>query len=109
MHNGQAALKTRDSKGRYGTWWGASLQDLEKGPLQSPQSVMPDGAVDYQNDLNAAGHWNEEQKMHAMKPGGVHAADLNDRGRGRTVETQSGGVAVTRAMWEFLRNFEEEK
>jgi hypothetical protein len=33
--------------------------------------------------------------------------DLNDRGRGRTVETQSGGVAVVRAMWEFLKNSEE--
>ena len=29
--------------------------------------------------------------------------DLNDRGRGRTVETQSGGLAVLRAMWEFSR------
>lgn len=28
--------------------------------------------------------------------------DLNDRGRGRTVETQAGGVAVLRAMWEFV-------
>ena len=29
-------------------------------------------------------------------------SDLNDRGRGRTVETQSGGVAVLRAWWELL-------
>jgi len=32
-------------------------------------------------------------------------ADLNDRGRGRTVETQAGGVAVLRAMWEFVRMY----
>lgn len=29
--------------------------------------------------------------------------DLNDRGRGRTLETQMGGVAVVRAWWEFHR------
>ena len=34
--------------------------------------------------------------------------DLNDRGRGRTVETQSGGLAVLRAMWEFNRLVEGE-
>lgn len=28
--------------------------------------------------------------------------DLNGRGRGRTVETQGGGVAVLRAMWELV-------
>ncbi|KAF1831403.1 Six-hairpin glycosidase [Decorospora gaudefroyi] len=29
--------------------------------------------------------------------------DVNNRGRGRTVETQGSGLAVVRAMWEFLR------
>jgi hypothetical protein len=29
--------------------------------------------------------------------------DFNDRGRGRTVETQGGGVAVLRALWEISR------
>jgi hypothetical protein len=32
--------------------------------------------------------------------------DLNDRGRGRSVETQGSGLAVVRAMWEFLRRME---
>lgn len=32
---------------------------------------------------------------------GVEEADLNDRGRGRTVETQAGGLAVLRAYWEI--------
>lgn len=31
--------------------------------------------------------------------------DFNDRGRGRTVETQSGGLAVVRAMWEIVQMF----
>jgi hypothetical protein len=29
--------------------------------------------------------------------------DANDRGRGRTVETQGVGLAVVKAMYEFLR------
>ena len=33
-------------------------------------------------------------------------SDLNDRGRGRTIETQGSGLAVVRAMWEFLRRAE---
>jgi hypothetical protein len=28
--------------------------------------------------------------------------DLNDRGRGRTIETQGGGISVLRAMWEIV-------
>merc|ERR1711939_658691 len=28
--------------------------------------------------------------------------DLNDRGRGRTVETQGGGIMVLRALWELV-------
>lgn len=27
--------------------------------------------------------------------------DYNDRGRGRTVETQSGGIAVLRALYQW--------
>jgi hypothetical protein len=36
-----------------------------------------------------------------------NTADLNDRGRGRTVETQGGGVAVLRAMWEFVHMYSD--
>lgn len=33
--------------------------------------------------------------------------DTNDKGRGRTVETQGGGVAVVRALWEFVNMYRE--
>jgi hypothetical protein len=33
--------------------------------------------------------------------GGSHGGDRNDRGRGRTLETQGSGVAVLAAWWEF--------
>ncbi|KAG6033273.1 hypothetical protein E4U41_006956 [Claviceps citrina] len=35
--------------------------------------------------------------------GGGNASDANDRGRGRTVETQAGGLALLRAYWELSR------
>jgi hypothetical protein len=37
----------------------------------------------------------------------VGVRDVNDRGRGRTVETQSSGLAVVRAMWLFVKWAEE--
>jgi hypothetical protein len=33
---------------------------------------------------------------------GFGTRDLNDRGRGRTVETQGGGISVLRALWEIV-------
>lgn len=38
---------------------------------------------------------------------GVGKRDINDRGRGRTVETQSGGVAVLRALWRMVESQRE--
>lgn len=116
MHNGNAALKTKDRKGRFGGWWGASLlDDGDSSPKNwrrkagVAESILPKGAVDYRNspdgvvgDVDREGN----TKFRAMP---VHTnGDLNDRGRGRTVETQGGGVAVTRAMWEFLKNYESD-
>ena len=34
----------------------------------------------------------------------VRLRDINDRGRGRTVETQSGGLAVLRAVWRLVES-----
>lgn len=30
--------------------------------------------------------------------------DWNDRGRGRTIETQSGGIAVLKTLWQLMNN-----
>jgi hypothetical protein len=113
IHNGHAALRNRDSKGRFGTWWGANLlkhhaaSSSSKAPLVV---VLPRGARDHRNDPKHAtslrsneGGFSEGVPDLLM----MLTRDLNDRGRGRTVETQSGGVAVVRAMWEFLKNSEE--
>lgn len=107
LHNGQAALKTKDARGRFGGWWGASLarNTLLESKGKSPGERLPRGALDYRNGISDAEYWGGEQpgtKFHATM------SDPNERGRGRTIETQGGGVAVTRAMWEFLRIFEDE-
>jgi hypothetical protein len=112
LHNGNAALGTRDEKGRFGTWWGASLLDEDAKELlmkRGPSASLPEGGVDYRNSPYDFDDEAEELQslVQERSSGGVHIrGDLNDRGRGRTVETQGGGVAITRAMWEFLRNYE---
>lgn len=106
VHNAQAALATRDAQGRFGMWWGAGQ---DSSAAVDASALLPERALDYRNDPELLG----------MPEGGVDhpvlsqrsersRSDPNDRGRGRTVETQGGGVAVVRAMWEFLRRYEDD-
>ena len=83
-------------------------------PPSGPVPVLPPGGIDYQNHhlllpthlaqsappppsifprlpVNEDSEWKGRRKHQ----------DVNDRGRGRTVETQSGGVAVFRALWQW--------
>lgn len=122
-HNAVEAMKTRDEKGRFGMWWG-----VEAG-TDAEQPLVPKGAVDYRNcelDEESWEKWGSQfylqcivgrQNNHksrlsqedVMADGPTyHSSDLNDRGRGRTVETQGGGVAVVRAMWEFVHMYQQE-
>lgn len=84
VHNAKAALATRDSEGRFGSWWNPTAYCEVRGL---------DGARDYRNVLHV-----DDQRREQRASG-----DANDRGRGRTVETQGGGVAVVRAMYEFMK------
>jgi hypothetical protein len=111
--NAQAAMSTRDSKGRFGMWWGAHVGSSD---LQRRELNIPAGAEDYRNeglgDRNIwGGDWDDEGTSvheHTLtSPESLNASDINDRGRGRTVETQGGGVAVVRAMWEFFRSTQD--
>ena len=133
VHNAQAALSTRDRMGRFGMWWGAGMargqkQGQKEGreekrdptPAEYPVPPLPAGAVDYRNDPTALLEQTEDGVERAgtlyagmaegrYVRGGVQAqADPNDRGRGRTVETQGGGVAAVRAMWEFVNMYRQE-
>ncbi|KGO40302.1 Six-hairpin glycosidase [Penicillium expansum] len=89
-HNAQAALMTRDRDGKFGTWWGRPYHQLDANEIVD-SSTIPDGAVDYRN----AGYDPQSSTT------GLPPKDYNDRGRGRTVETQSGGVAVLRALYQW--------
>ncbi|KAH9862403.1 hypothetical protein J1614_011058 [Plenodomus biglobosus] len=122
VHNAQAALRTRDSKGRIGAWWGAPddlIMETTGGEKHKRfanlfDALLPRGAVDYRNtlvdDYVLDGQTRFEHSEDAYGPardGDVHnLGGWNDRGRGRTVETQGSGLAVVRAMWEFLRRKE---
>lgn len=135
--NAQAALSTRDRMGRFGMWWGVGMaggqkqgqkekreerreERRDRALAEYPVPSLPAGAVDYRNDPAALLERTEDGAERAgtlyagmseglYVRGGVQAqADPNDRGRGRTVETQGGGVAVVRAMWEFVNMYQQE-
>lgn len=88
-HNAQAALMTRDSDGKFGSWWGRPYRRLEADDIVG-SSTIPVDAIDYRN------FGDSEPSAAGFRP-----KDYNDRGRGRTVETQSGGIAVLRALYQW--------
>ncbi|KAJ5103328.1 Six-hairpin glycosidase [Penicillium argentinense] len=91
-HNARAALVTRDDDGKFGTWWGVPFRQSTSALEETmSSSSLPAGAVDYRNF---------DVTFDASIMDGV-PRDFNDRGRGRTVETQSGGVAVLRALFQW--------
>lgn len=113
--NAEAAMSTRDDKGRFGEWWGAPV-GKEPGD-SSPNVELPDQAIDYRNEgVPDDATWKDnnctsrpcehnpvyERPMIPSKLWNVETKDANDRGRGRTVETQSGGIAILRALWELV-------
>ncbi|KAK3215503.1 hypothetical protein GRF29_8g233318 [Pseudopithomyces chartarum] len=75
--NALAALSTRDEKGRFGMWWGAPFHPSNPSSSNPSSSSFPSSSSP--------------------------SSDPNDRGLGRTLETQGSGLAVVRAGWEFGR------
>ncbi|PWY91124.1 glycosyl hydrolase [Aspergillus heteromorphus CBS 117.55] len=120
-YNAEAALLTRNGDGKIGQWWG-NISVTDTSPL-------PQGAIDYENYgaqaegseplvglLRSRGsqrpsdgsgaetyprRWGSASEQPRFVEPLVEPADYNDRGRGRTVETQSGGVAVLRALYQW--------
>lgn len=131
-HNARAAYITRDSHGKFGTWWGIPFHHaLEESdadhrtslppppppppaqqgtdyrnhgvpkntlwrlppPADDPALSSPEEVVDDPDDITT-GEFPE--------PEFSSRSDPNKRGRGRTVESQSGGLAVLRAFWESV-------
>jgi hypothetical protein len=127
VHNARAALATRDARGAFGMWWGAGLPDpLPPHGGDGGDELLPYGAEDYRNrGLGDVRRWGrgwapvtgpppapllppvpvggaKARQSGGQATMGVGVEDVNDRGRGRTVETQGAGVSVVRALWEFL-------
>ena len=129
-HNAFAAYITRNEKGEFGEWWGRpSPKDADEDDkddtvgMLSPISVGTDYRNDgvprdeiwrlpeddamyrpwkYGREVHEQSKWEE---VSAVEEPRQH--DINDRGRGRTVETQSGGVAVLRALWKLVESRQE--
>ena len=126
-HNAFAAYVTRDQDGEFGEWWGRSTRrrqgDEEDDEFEAPRTQ----GTDYRNEgvpMDAIWRLPKEDAMYksdmSKESGniergsgalyesrdGANLHDINDRGRGRTVETQSGGVAVLRALWVLIESRE---
>ncbi|MCJ1438487.1 hypothetical protein MMC27_007877 [Xylographa pallens] len=109
-HNAEAAYRTRDSEGRFGTWWTYGLWH-DNTALDKIETDVPDQGTDYRNygvpkdrlwrfadDLAEPFPDNAKSEPITIPDNKNRFWDPNARGRGRTVETQSGGVAVLRAL-----------
>lgn len=122
--NALAAQETKNENGEYGTWWGKHPWNWWPSELETPN----DEGTDYRNDgipHNEVWRLPDEDVLleelgqpklaGSREDNGIHSQstetlrsqaeftqwDLNDRGRGRTVETQSGGLAVLRALYRW--------
>lgn len=107
-HNAKAALTTIDTEGRFGMWWGAPPHT---SAVPDVHVDLPAEAVDYRNHGVPPQWKNKPRYQRDIHDGGddmnensarIGIMDLNDRGRGRTVETQGGGISVLRALWEIV-------
>lgn len=130
-HNVRAMERTRNVEGLIGMWWTAGLLGLGGSlpPDEDGSDMTVPDAVDYRNDgVPDDPVWRRQPspvrppsipkmpmpmpedvestaREYVQRPPAVenmaNGGDLNDRGRGRTVETQGGGLALLRAYWEI--------
>ena len=114
-HNAEAAYGTRDDRGRYGMWWAYGLLHKDDA-IDHIASPAPADGTDYRNhgvpeneiwrlphDRALQSHESSALQQHTPLSSQERAFwDPNSRGRGRTVETQSGGVAVLRALYRLV-------
>ncbi|KAJ4137358.1 hypothetical protein NW768_002944 [Fusarium equiseti] len=134
-HNALAALETRNDAGLFGMWWGAGIFDATVTLDNDGIKHGAENTTDYRNRGTPAGEtWGgrhrwlpgtgglspleskpDQQVMDIARDGLLprtrsrevksQQQDPNARGRGRTVETQVGGIALLRAYWDLSRSF----
>lgn len=95
QRNAKAAWGTRNEAGIMGSWWGAPAAATEE-ELEALHPRLPKGVVDLRSMGMDAGR-------EAEKP---LNRDLNDRGRGRTVESHAGGLAALRTLYTLRMSYE---
>ena len=102
-HNADAASVTKDGDGLFGMWWGREYPDAEPMHDVARQMHLPRNAVDHINNENTPLNNVWRHRTASENPSALDHSfhDVNDRGRGRSVETQSGGLAVLRADWQW--------
>lgn len=113
-HNAGAALQTRDGRGHFGMWWGANLFNVNAARSADGIDHFAPNKTDYRDEGTPRNQlWGIQN---VFVPGGGNATanagnnkaagsgDPNSRGRGRTVETQIGGLALLRAYWEVSQS-----
>ncbi|KAK4539678.1 hypothetical protein LTR36_010441 [Oleoguttula mirabilis] len=119
-HNANAALSTRNGTGIIGGWWGASYINKTQAPWLAYAVPKPHGSADVWNEpwvLDEApwvceGWHCEKDGRGSRGTNGKRMAklfqhrraaerDVNDGGRGRTVETEASGLGVIKAASDF--------
>ncbi|KAL1584485.1 hypothetical protein WHR41_06335 [Cladosporium halotolerans] len=120
IHNANAALSTRDQNNVIGGWWGSAHNNGTEGATLDMSVPRPEGSWDERNDpsvLDQApwacrdadgcrqGRNGNALSARYVKPSAIRSKkrDVNDGGRGRTVETQGSGVGVVKAASDFTR------
>ncbi|KAF2093711.1 Six-hairpin glycosidase [Rhizodiscina lignyota] len=119
VRNARAAMRTRDERGRFGMWWAADVgadegwnwRDVEPLSERVPKGVVGESEDTRHSMTHGTGTtWDgfPHRRADPSLPAENESSDPNDRGRGRTVETQGGGVAVLRAMWELVIMYQKD-
>ena len=131
-YNAEAALATRDSRGVFGEWWGADKYQvwdnsgaryrtanysdyrnfgIPNDGVWTPPGVAPPKlpGVDDEPEDPAAHDEEAGQRRRSGVANRPRADDPNNRGRGRTQETQNSGMSVVRAWWELSQAYAEKK
>ena len=128
--NARAAWETRDHEGKFGEWWGnhgwhrsAEVEPINDEGTDYRNEGVPDDEIwrlggkrsagigyhDFARYAESSAGSSKHSSKHEKEDGGDFSTtwDPNDRGRGRTVETQSGGLAVVRALYRWEMWYEK--
>lgn len=119
-HNARAALDTRNQDNIIGGWWGEKHSNGTESAILNVAVPHPPGSWDERNDPSVLEQapWactsergcRQGENSQRLKPRQLKSPelagkkrDVNDGGRGRTVETQGSGVGVVKAASDFTR------